>query len=120
MLQNPNSTTYIDLILTNLPRSFQSTYVIETGLSDFHLMTLTVMRKFFKRIRSRIINYRCFKQLSNETFREILTKNLSSERLVHNDKELQRFCKVCIETVNDFAPIKQNKKKTLERVKCLL
>ena len=91
MLQNPNSTTYIDLILTNLPRSFQSTYVIETGLSDFHLMTLTVMRKFFKRIRSRIINYRCFKQLSNETFREILTKNLSSERLVHNDKELQRL-----------------------------
>ena len=78
-------------------------------------MTLTVMRKFFKRIRSRIINYRCFKQLSNETFREILTKNLSSERLVHNDKELQRFCKVCIETVNDFAPIKQNKKKKHSR-----
>ena len=28
--------------------SFQSTYAIETELSDFHLMTLTVMKKSFR------------------------------------------------------------------------
>ena len=49
--------TCIDLILTNMPRSFQSTCVIETGLSDFHLMTFTVMRKNFKEIKPGIINY---------------------------------------------------------------
>ena len=43
----------IDLILTNIPRGFQSIYVIETGLSDFHLMTLTVMIKNFKKIKPR-------------------------------------------------------------------
>ena len=45
---NPGSPTCIDLILMNVPHSFQSTCIIETGQSDFHLMTLTVMRKFFK------------------------------------------------------------------------
>ena len=43
MLQYPH-----DLILTNIPCSFQSTSVIEIGLSDFHLMTLTVMKKSFE------------------------------------------------------------------------
>ena len=43
--KNPNNPTCIDLILSNTPRCFQSTCVIETGLSDFHLMTLTVMKK---------------------------------------------------------------------------
>ena len=40
--KNPNNPTCIDLILSNTSRNFQSTCVIETGLSDFHLMTLTV------------------------------------------------------------------------------
>ena len=44
-LYNP---TCIDMILTNVPRTLQSTCVIDTGLSDFHLMTLTIMRKTFK------------------------------------------------------------------------
>ena len=50
--------TCIDLILTNMPRSFQSICVIETGLSEFHLMTLIVMEKKFKKIKPRIIYYR--------------------------------------------------------------
>ena len=45
--KNPSRPTSIDLILTNVPRSFQSNWFIETGLSDFHLMTLTVMKKSF-------------------------------------------------------------------------
>ena len=48
--KNPSQPKCIDLILTNEPRSFQTTCVIETGLSDFHLMTLTVMRKSFKNL----------------------------------------------------------------------
>ena len=43
--KNPNNPTCIDLILSNTPRSFQSTGVTEKGLSDFHLMTLTVTKK---------------------------------------------------------------------------
>ena len=52
-LSNP---TYIDLILTKAPQKFQSTCVMETGLSDFQLMTVTVMRKIFKKLKPRTIN----------------------------------------------------------------
>ena len=34
--KNPQNPSCIDLILTNSPLSFQSSGVIETGLSDFH------------------------------------------------------------------------------------
>ena len=53
--KNLNSPTCIYLILTNVALSFQSTCVVETGLLDFYLMTLTIMRKPFKKIRRMII-----------------------------------------------------------------
>ena len=43
-LENPSC---IDLILTNKPRSFQTTCVIETGLSDFHRMTFSILKTHF-------------------------------------------------------------------------
>ena len=46
--KNPNKSTCIDLILTNVPHMFQSKCVTETGISHFHPMTVTVMRKICK------------------------------------------------------------------------
>ena len=43
-LDNPSC---IDLFLTNCSRSFQDTQVIETGLSDFYKINLTVLKMFF-------------------------------------------------------------------------
>ena len=56
--KNPNKPTCIDLILTNVPHTFQSTCVLETGLFDFYLMAVTVMRKIFRKMRPRVITYR--------------------------------------------------------------
>ena len=56
--KNPNNLTCIDIILTNVPRRFQIICVIETGFSDFHMMTLNAMRKGFKKLQPRIISYR--------------------------------------------------------------
>ena len=64
--KNPSNPLSIDLILTNVPRSFQSTCVMETRLPDIHLMTLIVMRKGSKKFQPRITNYRSYKHLSNE------------------------------------------------------
>ena len=36
----PDKTSCIDLILTNKSRSFYSSHIIETGISDFHKMTV--------------------------------------------------------------------------------
>ena len=44
--KNPDNPTCIDLMLTNAPRSFHNTCVLETVVSGFHLMTLAVMRSF--------------------------------------------------------------------------
>ena len=63
--KSPNNPKCIDLILSNTPRSFQSTCVIEIGPSDFHLITLTVMIKSFKKFHPQLINYRSYKNFSN-------------------------------------------------------
>ena len=70
--KNPNNPTRIDLILSKTRRSFQSTCVIETGLSDFHLMKLTTKKKSFRKFHLRLINYRSYKFFSIEAFRECL------------------------------------------------
>ena len=104
--KNPDNSACIDLILTKYSRTFQSTFVIETELSDFHLMTLTIMRKTFKKQRPRIINYRSFKHFSNEEFRKSLIDNLSNQLYVNNDDGFNRFFEISIDTLNSFAPIK--------------
>ena len=44
----PKNTTCIDLLLTNHPHSLLNFCVFETSLSDFHKMTVTVMKAFFQ------------------------------------------------------------------------
>ena len=45
--KNPQKPSYIDLILTNMPKSFQTTYIIVTGLPDFHRLTVSVLKMHF-------------------------------------------------------------------------
>ena len=105
--KNPDNPTCIDLILTNVARNFHSTCVLEIGLSDFHLMTLTVMRKRFKQFQPRVIHYRSYKHFSNQYFRKYLLEKLSKEVLVNNDNGFQRFCDINITTLNEHAPSKE-------------
>ena len=77
--------------------------MLETGLSDFHLMTVTVMRKIFKKSKPRTINYRSYKQFANEAYRESLLHELSKEVFVNNDDGLQRFYDININILNSHA-----------------
>ena len=45
--KNPEKPSCIDLILINKSHSFKNSGVIETGLSDFHRMTVTVRKMVF-------------------------------------------------------------------------
>ena len=56
--RNPENSSCIDLILTNNPNSFQNSEVIETGLSDFHNMTVTVIKITLEKLKPNIIYYR--------------------------------------------------------------
>ena len=74
----------IDLIITNRPKSSQSFVTEETGLSDFHKMTLTLRKVFYKKQKPNIVTYRNYllrttilslidlKQLLMKLFRDML------------------------------------------------
>ena len=98
--KNPNNPTCIGLILSNTPRSFQITCVIETGRSDFHLMTLTVMKMSFRKLQPRLVNYRSNKKFTNEAFRECLLEKLLKEVFVNNNGGLQMYCDINLQLLN--------------------
>ena len=75
--KNPDRLFCIDLILTNCPRSFQNSCVIETGLSNFHQMVVTVMKATYRKCEPRLVHYRDFKYFYNNSFRESLQKAIS-------------------------------------------
>ena len=43
--KNPANSTWIDLILANCTKYFQNITVIETRLSDFHKIVVTIMKQ---------------------------------------------------------------------------
>ena len=69
----------IDIILTNPPRSLQTSAVIETGPSDHHKMVLTVLKCHFVRFQPTTIQYRDYKYFDPEAFiKDIKDTNLSA------------------------------------------
>ena len=89
--KNFEKPTCTDLILTNMPRNFQSTCVIKAVLSDSHIMTLTVMKKKFKKIKPRLIKYRSHNNFSNEYYRKCLFNELKKETLSIMTEDLKSF-----------------------------
>ena len=75
-------------------------------VSDFHLTTLTVMRKSFKKLKPRVITYRSYKLFSNKVFRENLLGKLSQQTFVNNDYGFERFCNITLKTLDKYAPRK--------------
>ena len=104
--KNPENPSCIDLMLTNKPRSFQSKCVIETGLSDFHRMTISVLKMHFRKLPPKIINYRDFKKFDNERFMFSLHSTLSEEQFDYS-KDPDKFYEVCQNVLNDHAPRKK-------------
>ena len=72
-ISNP---TCIDLILTNKSSLFQHSRFVETGLSDFHQMTITVMKMSYQKLKPKIIAYRNYNNFNNEHFRSDLINTL--------------------------------------------
>ena len=66
--KNPEKPSCVNLIITNRPKCFKNSVTLETDLSDFHKMTLTVMEVFYKKQKPTIFIYRSFKHSSNEVF----------------------------------------------------
>ena len=105
--KNPQRPTCIDLIITNKPKSFQDSMAIETGLSDFHKMTLTVMKVFYKKRKSNLINYRSYKNFDNTTFMNDVKKNLTSNAPENLARNFDLFKHVVFDNFEKHAPLKK-------------
>ena len=103
--KNADNPSCIDLILTNRERQFQKTTVVETGLSDFHKMTVTILKSFFKKTPAKIISYRDYKTFSQTDFRRELHQYFTNYNVykLSNDK----FVNIFMGIFNKHAPLKQ-------------
>ena len=101
--KNPDNPSCIDLILTNSPRSFQDNSVFETGLSDFHKLTTTVLKQYFPKPKPKIVNYRDYRNFRNDEFWAELDEILKHDT---NNIEYQHFLNIFIEILNKHAPMK--------------
>ena len=103
--KNPEKPTIIDLILTNKPKCFQHSCTYETGISDFHKMTITVMKVIFKKQKPKIIFYCNYNNFDKKSFKEYL--RLSLEAYDPSEFALKDFQNVCLTSLNSFAPLKK-------------
>ena len=51
--------------------------LIETGVSDFHKMVVTVLKSYFSKHEAKIIKYRSNKNFCHDSFRQKLLEELS-------------------------------------------
>ena len=103
--KNIDHPSCIDLILTNKSGSFQNTLVIETGLSDFHRLTVTVMKVNFQKQVPKILYKRNMKHFDNELFRNDFYQELSKYDALNI--ECIHFEEIFLKTFNVHAPLEK-------------
>ena len=71
--KNPHSSSCIDLIITNRPEKLQ------ICLPDFHKISLTVLKIFYRKQCPNIVGYRNYHNFDNELFLNDVGKRISQE-----------------------------------------
>ena len=103
--KNPNNPSCINLILTtNRQKSFQDTRLIETSLSDLHMMTTSALKTWFKKQPSKVISYRDYKNYSQVKFRNSLGQSLSGNDSINITND--QFVDIFMTIFNNHAPLK--------------
>ena len=77
-------------------------YTVETGISDYHKLIISICRTTFAKGKSKKFFYRCYKNFDSKLFEETLIKNLSETEL-----SLKSFETTFSLTLEKFAPLKQ-------------
>ena len=95
----------IDLLITNCSRSFQETQVIETGVSDFHEMNLTVLKMFFTKQKYETIFYKNYKKFDNLKIKEALNRKQIEHDL--NNIDYENLLEIMLSILNAHAPLKK-------------
>ena len=91
----------IDLILTNRKYCFKHTSTFETGLSDHHHLTYSILKTTFKKEESKQFIYRDYKNFVNTNFQMDLESKLNN-----CPKKYESFQKTFENVLNAHAPKK--------------
>ena len=78
--------------------------MFETGLSDFHKLTTTVLKQYFPKPKPKIVNYRDYRKFRNDEFRAELDNEILKYDI--NSIEYQHFLNILIEILNKHGPMK--------------
>ena len=89
------------------PTSFQNSLVIETGLSNFHKMSLSVMKIFYKKQKPSIVKYRNYRNFENEVFMKDLQDQFSQIGFENIITNFGAFKKAANEIVEKHLPLKK-------------
>ena len=94
-----------DLILTNCKHNFQNTSAVTTGFSDFHKMTITVLKTEFVKADPITINYRNYQNYNSSEFNKDLRYELNSNPC--SNENYNNFQNILSEVLDRHAPIKK-------------
>ena len=103
--KNPDNPTCIDLILTNCPKNFQESSTLETGLSDFYKMILTVFKSEAPKLTPMVVSNQKHKHFDSDKFKLEVSDKLSMQDLPTMD--YINFEDTIIDSLNKHAPLKR-------------
>ena len=98
--KNPINPRCIDLMLTNYPRSFHSSDSVKNSLSDFHNITVSVLKTTFEKCPPKRIKYRCYKNFEKQEF------ELQANQIINSTAGIEEQMKNILDLLNRTAPIK--------------
>ena len=102
--KNFNNPSCIDLFLTNSSKSFEKFLTLESGMSDFHRLIITILKVKPGKVPPRIINYRDYKNFESEALSSKLQVSLKNFDM--NNSSFIEFKTIFMEHLNKVAPLK--------------
>ena len=102
--KNFNNPSCIDLFLTNSSKSFEICFTLETGMSDFHKLIITILKVKPDKLPPRIIKYRDYKNFESNAFNNKL--QISLKNFDMNNSSFIELKTIFMELLNKVAPQK--------------
>ena len=99
-----NNPSWIDLFLTNSSKSFKKCFTLETGMSDFDKLIITILKVKPDKLSPRIIKYRDDKNFKNKAFNNKLQVSLKNFDM--NKSSFIELKTIFIELLNKVASLK--------------
>ena len=105
--KNPHKSLCVELFITNRPKIFKISKVIETGSSDFHKMSLAVMKVSYKKQRLKIVRYRNYRNFDDEFFINEVKNSIGKEYSQNQSLEFGSFKKKVDNILQKHDPLKR-------------